>query len=112
MVSESATYGTLILACATLILAIAYVIRRCQGIQFGTCCKLSVSQAEPPALGEPEPPALGEPEPPGLGVPESPGLAMVVNEIVRRISKDKGRTAGLGGDDNNPPPEDSNTQIV
>jgi len=104
MVSESATYGTLILACATLILAIAYVIRRCQGIQFGTCCKLSVSQAEPPALGEPEPP--------GLGVPESPGLAMVVNEIVRRISKDKGRTAGLGGDDNNPPPEDSNTQIV
>jgi hypothetical protein len=100
MVSESATYGTLILACATLILAIAYVIRRCQGIQFGTCCKLSVSQAEPPALGEPEPP--------GLGVPESPGLAMVVNEIVRRISKDKGRTAGLGGDDNNPPPESPN----
>ena len=87
MVSESATYGTLILACATLILAIAYVIRRCQGIQFGTCCKLSVSQ---------------NPEPPGLGEPESPGLAIVVNEIVRRISKDN----------NTSPPDDSNTQIV
>ena len=79
MVSESATYGTLILACATLILAIAYVIRRCQGIQFGTCCKLSV-QAEPPALGEPEPPGLGVLEPPGLGVLEPPGLG--VTQIV------------------------------
>ena len=86
MVSESATYGTLILACATLILAIAYVIRRCQGIQFGTCCKLSVSQAE---RNEPQT------ELPNVIIP-------VVNEIVRRISKDN----------NNPPPEDSNTQIV
>ena len=86
MVSESATFGTLILACATLILAIAYVIRRCQGIQFGTCCKLSVSQAN-----NPEP----QTELPNVIIP-------VVNEIVRRISKDN----------NNPPPEESNTQIV
>jgi hypothetical protein len=86
MVSESATYGTLILACATIILAIAYVIRRCQGIQFGTCCKLSVSQ-------NPEP--EHQTELPNVIIP-------VVNEIVRRISKDN----------NNPPPEDSNTQIV
>ena len=69
MVSESATYGTLILACATLILAIAYVIRRCQGIQFGTCCKLSV-QAEPPALG-----VETQSELPNVIIP-------VVNEIV------------------------------
>lgn len=83
MVSESATYGTLILACATLILAIAYTIRRCQGLQLGTCCKLSVSQPE-------RPPEL-----------ELSTLDMVVDGIVRRLSRE-----------NPPPPEESTTLPV
>ena len=96
MVSESATYGTLILACATLILAIAYVIRRCQGIQFGTCCKLSVSQ-------NPEP----QTELPNVIIP-------VVNEIVRRISKDnQANTAADSAEPESPNPRaEGVSQIV
>jgi hypothetical protein len=87
---SSATYETLITAAATLLLALAYLIRRLNSCQFGTCCKLSISQ-------NPEPPGLVEPQ------TELPNVIIpVVNEIVRRISKDN----------NNPPPEDSNTQIV
>ena len=83
MVSESATYGTLILACATLILAIAYVIRRCQGIQFGTCCKLSVTQPE-------RPPEL-----------ELSNLDAMLDRVVQRISRDDTIPP--------PPPEESTT---
>ena len=82
---SSATYATLITAAATLLLALAYLIRRLNSCQFGTCCKLSI-QAEPPAFGvEPQT------ELPNVIIP-------VVNEIVRRISKDN----------NNQPPESPN----
>ena len=83
---SSATYATLITAAATLLLALAYLIRRLNSCQISTCCKLSVSQAE---RNEPQT------ELPNVIIP-------VVNEIVRRISKDN----------NTSPPEVSNTQIV
>ena len=83
---SSATCATLITAAATLLLALAYLIRRLNSCQISTCCKLSVSQAE---RNEPQT------ELPNVIIP-------VVNEIVRRISKDN----------NTSPPEESNTQIV
>ena len=89
---SSATNATLITVAATLLLALAYFIRRLNSCQFGTCCKLSISQAE---RNEPQT------ELPNVIIP-------VVNEIVRRISKDNHANTAADSAE----PEDSNTQIV
>ena len=84
----TSVYATLIVAVTTLILAIAYLIRRLNTCQLATCCKLSVQPSETQQE------------------PESTSLAMVAgigDEIVRRISRDNNLP---------PPPEESTSQIV
>ena len=83
---SATTYGTLIVAASTLVLAIAYVIRRCNGVQFGTCCKLSINSPNtttPNGVGDIENarPMAGEGHIADAIIP-------VVSEIVRRLSRD------------------------
>ena len=88
--TEATTYGTLIVAASTLVLAIAYVIRRCNGFQLGTCCKLTVGASPSPrnGVGDIEMPVPISTRPMAGEGHIADAIIPVVSEIVRRLSRD------------------------
>ena len=81
--SDNTGYGLISIAVSSLILAIVVLIKRFNGLQFGTCCKIQFSTPR-----QPSPPS--DPEQPVSDEIMETVIVPVVDNIIRRMSKDVG----------------------
>lgn len=84
--SDNTSYGLISVGISSLLLALVVLIKRFNGLQFGTCCKISFSTPRP-ATNEIEIPATSSANPVTNEIIETV-IVPVVDNLIRKMSKD------------------------